>query len=149
MKGWVDLGVTQWFWTWDLWILNPVLEPLVFTFTGGNIVLNWNCFSVLLRVTKIVSQIYVYGRNYEVFSMLQWTFTLAIFLGLLWHHPVISYPTCSPMLNTFNFALEIFKVMIPNISCIFYYVANIHFITFQFCISGANWKIHRRNYLVE
>ena len=45
MKGWVDLGVTQWFWTWDLWILNPVLEPLVFTFTGRNIGLNCKlCF---------------------------------------------------------------------------------------------------------
>ena len=24
MKGWVNLGVTQWFWTWDPWIWNPV-----------------------------------------------------------------------------------------------------------------------------
>ena len=23
MKGWVDLGSTQWFWTWDSWIGNP------------------------------------------------------------------------------------------------------------------------------
>ena len=23
MKGWVDLGATQWFWTWDPWIRNP------------------------------------------------------------------------------------------------------------------------------
>ena len=24
MKGWVDLETTQWFWTWDSWIGNPV-----------------------------------------------------------------------------------------------------------------------------
>ena len=23
MKDWVDLGATQWFWTWDPWIGNP------------------------------------------------------------------------------------------------------------------------------
>ena len=23
MKGWVDLGATQWFWIWDPWIVNP------------------------------------------------------------------------------------------------------------------------------
>ena len=23
MKGWVELGATQWFWTWDPWIGNP------------------------------------------------------------------------------------------------------------------------------
>ena len=28
MKGWVDLGATLWFWTWDLWICNPAPKPL-------------------------------------------------------------------------------------------------------------------------
>ena len=28
MKCWVDLGATQWFWTWDLLNGNPVDEPL-------------------------------------------------------------------------------------------------------------------------
>ena len=28
MKCWVDLGATQWFWTWDLWIGNPASLPL-------------------------------------------------------------------------------------------------------------------------
>ena len=28
MKGWADLGATQWFWTWDPWIGNPALWPL-------------------------------------------------------------------------------------------------------------------------
>ena len=28
MKGWVDLGATQWFWTWDSWIENPAHQPL-------------------------------------------------------------------------------------------------------------------------
>ena len=28
MKGWVDLGATQWFWTWDRWIGNPAPWPL-------------------------------------------------------------------------------------------------------------------------
>ena len=25
MKGWVDLGATEWFWPWDSWIANPAL----------------------------------------------------------------------------------------------------------------------------
>ena len=28
MKGWVDLGATQWFWAWDSWIGNPASKPL-------------------------------------------------------------------------------------------------------------------------
>ena len=28
MKGWVDLGATQWFWTRNLWIGNPAPLPL-------------------------------------------------------------------------------------------------------------------------
>ena len=28
MKGWIDLGATQWFWTRHLWIGNPALYPL-------------------------------------------------------------------------------------------------------------------------
>ena len=28
MKGWVDLGATQWFWAQDCWIGNPVPWPL-------------------------------------------------------------------------------------------------------------------------
>ena len=28
MKGWVDLGATQWFWTQDPWIGNPAPQPL-------------------------------------------------------------------------------------------------------------------------
>ena len=28
MNGWVNLGATQWFWTWDPWIGNPAPEPL-------------------------------------------------------------------------------------------------------------------------
>ena len=28
MKGWMDLGATQWFWTWDPWIGNPATYPL-------------------------------------------------------------------------------------------------------------------------
>ena len=28
MKGWVDLGATQWFWTQDPWIGNPGPQPL-------------------------------------------------------------------------------------------------------------------------
>ena len=27
-NGWVDLGATQWFWTWDPWIKNPAPWPL-------------------------------------------------------------------------------------------------------------------------
>ena len=30
MKGWVDLGATEWFWTWDPWIGNPA--PMRFFF---------------------------------------------------------------------------------------------------------------------
>ena len=28
MKGWVDLGATQWFWMWYIWMGNPMLELL-------------------------------------------------------------------------------------------------------------------------
>ena len=28
MKGWVNLGATQRFWTWDPWIRNPVIKQL-------------------------------------------------------------------------------------------------------------------------
>ena len=28
MKSWVNLGATQWFWTWDPWIWNPTPWPL-------------------------------------------------------------------------------------------------------------------------
>ena len=32
MKGWVDLGATQWFWTQDPWIRNPMQKPWIFAF---------------------------------------------------------------------------------------------------------------------
>ena len=44
MKSWVNLGATQWFWTWDPWIGNPAPYPL------------GHCSCLMLLKTKNVHQ---------------------------------------------------------------------------------------------
>ena len=43
MKGWVDLGATQWFWTRNPWIGNPAPWPL-----GHCSIIAYNCYSTFV-----------------------------------------------------------------------------------------------------
>ena len=51
MKGWADLGVTQWFWTRDPWIRNPVPWPLGHYSIAGAIIYN-----IVLELPKTIKK---------------------------------------------------------------------------------------------
>ena len=56
MKGWVDLGTTQWFWTQDPWIGNPA--PSALSHTPAKIGGYRHCVSgdIMVLVYHVISQ---------------------------------------------------------------------------------------------
>ena len=54
MTGSVDLGATQWFWTWDPWIENPAPEPLGAVFLHNSDI--WENFCTWNIGQNVISQ---------------------------------------------------------------------------------------------
>ena len=70
MKGWVDLGATPWFWTWDLWNGNPTPKPI-----GHGGVMNISFTSVSRNVTTDSKEIIK-----QFLKFFEKMFTLKLFL---------------------------------------------------------------------
>ena len=69
MKGWVDLGTTQRFWTWDSWIGNPAPKPLC------------HCFF------KLTHLLFVYQQTWLNFSNIRLEQHIHFFQNPFFIHP--------------------------------------------------------------
>ena len=80
MKGWVDLGATQWFWTREPWIGNPASKPLVH--------IRENIDTILTQTEKL--RLFCWrlrGRVHYNLAYLLWSYvgSLKLFRER-WHH---------------------------------------------------------------